>query len=262
MTSNPYLHWLKAFPLGVLAVCGLILALPTDCVAGDHHRLEEGLPVEVEDAFATGYRNRELQTVIRYERTDDNENLVYLEPRLEYGIWPNAEIQVAVPVRMGNADRTGSGDIDLSALYNFNHETLFLPALSLEGTVTFPTGKDSDGYDTELKFLATKTIGKTSRLHQLHLNVSWLRNDEREEDERRNRYKAVLGYSSSIAADWIFVADIVREALEEEDAFANLVEAGVRFQYSPLTVLALGVGVGVGEESPDGRITGGFQRSF
>jgi hypothetical protein len=255
-------QWLRILALAALIAAGPFAILPPQAVAGDHHRLEEGLPVEVEDAFATGYRNRELQTVIRYERSDQGDDLVYLEPRLEYGIWPNAEIQVAVPVRMGSADRTGSGDIDLSALYNFNHETLILPALSLEGTVTFPTGKDSDGLDTELKFLATKTVGRTSRLHQLHLNVSWLRNDEREDGERRNRYKAMLGYSTSLSADLIFVADIVREALEEDGEYSNLLEAGVRYQFSPLTVLAIGAGIGIGEESPDGRITGGFQRSF
>ncbi len=54
----------------------------------------------------------------------------------------------------------------------------------------------------------------------------------------------------------------MREQEKEEDIDINLVEAGLRYQLTPLTVIAAGVGVGVGEDSPDLRVTLAFQHSL
>lgn len=56
--------------------------------------------------------------------------------------------------------------------------------------------------------------------------------------------------------------DFVREQQEKENHEANVFEAGLRYQFTPLTVLALGTGVGIGDESPDFQATACFQRSF
>jgi hypothetical protein len=43
---------------------------------------------------------------------------------------------------------------------------------------------------------------------------------------------------------------------------ANILEVGVRRQVTPLTVLAMGVGTGIGPDSPDVRVTLAFQHTF
>jgi hypothetical protein len=241
----------------------LILTLALPCMAGaaDHHNLEEGLPTRVEDAYPTAFRNREVQSVFSYDRTHEDENRVTLEPRLEFGIAPNTELRLSAPFFVGDADRTGSGNLDVSALYNFNTEGLMLPAFAVEGEGAIPTGKDSQGFDTTLKFIATKSISKTG-LDRIHLNLGWTHNADREDDEREHRYLAILGYSRRLTADTVFVTDFIREQERQHGEYSNILELGIRWQLTPRAVFSFGGGAGLGEESPRARASVGFQRSF
>ncbi len=42
----------------------------------------------------------------------------------------------------------------------------------------------------------------------------------------------------------------------------NLLEAGLRWQAHPLTIVGAGAGAGIGDESPDVRVTFFFQQVF
>lgn len=251
----------STWSLGFLCVVVLVFGMVPSASAADHSNLEEGLPTHVEDAYPVAYRSREVQALFSYERTDESEDRLTIEPRLEVGVWRNAQVTLRAPFYAGNADRSGSGDIGLGALYNFNTETLVLPAFAVAGEAEFPSGKNSRGVDTTLKFIFTKSI-TSSGLDRVHLNLAWKHNSSAEADERSDRFVGVVGYSRRLNADTILVADYVREEAETEDEAANIVEVGVRRQLTPLAVLSLGVGAGIGEESPDVRITAGYQRSF
>jgi hypothetical protein len=229
--------------------------------AADHHNLEEGLPTQVEDAYVVGRGARELQAMMRYERTDESKNRITLDPRFEFGLWNNLQAKISVPFYVGNASRTGSGNIDLELFYNFNTEGLVLPAFAVSLRGKLPTGTHSRGVDTTLKAIATKSITRTG-LDRVHLNASWEHNGDAWPDEREHSYHVVVGYSRRITADSLMVADFVRESLIERGAESNVVEAGVRTQLTPLTVLAAGIGAGIGDESPKVRVTLGLQYSF
>ena len=237
-------------------------ALPVQ--AADHQNLEEGLPTDLEDADPIEYLGREAQAQLRYERQRNRrgKNLFTLDPRLEYGFVRNGQVAISAPFLLGSGDRTGGGDLTLSALYNFNTESLSLPAFAVSARTEFPTGYDTAGVGTELKFIATKTLGNGSHLDRLHLNVSWLHNTAVHNTQRSDRYRAILGYSRRLGPDTILVTDF--ERLEELDRGRNdnIVELGIRRQVTPLTVLSIGAGAGIGHDSPDYRITAGFQRSF
>lgn len=245
----------------LLAYMALWLGVVASTFASDHLNLEENLPLQVEDAYPIPYRGREVQGVFRYDRTRSDENRLMLEPRLELGVAPNTQVTIRAPFYLGNADRTGSGDIAVGALYNFNTEGLVLPAFALAGEGEIPTGKDSAGFDTTLKFIMTKSVSNTG-LDRIHLNVAWLHNSGPRETERENRYVAILGYSRRLAADWVLVADFVREQELKKDEDSNIFEVGARWQLTPLTVISFGAGAGVGRESPEARATVGFQKSF
>lgn len=247
--------------MGVLAaVAALFAAAGAAHAQTDHLNLEEGLPARVEDAYPTAFRNREFQAVPRYERTSDGSNQVLLLPTLELGLVRNAQLKLAVPVFVGGGDKTGSGDIRLDGLYNFNVEGLTLPAVALAARADIPSGRQRRGVDTELKLLATKSI--SNRLDRLHFNAIYLRAGSPDLSERRDRYALVLGYSGRLGPDMMLVADVVREQERERGAESNLIELGLRRQLSPLTVLSAGGGVGLGDESPEFRITVGLQHSL
>lgn len=230
--------------------------------AADHMNLEEGLPTQIEDAYPIAYRGREIQGFARYERTDDGrDDRAALEPRLEVGAAPNLQVSLSTPLLFGSADRTGSRNLDLGALYNFNTESLRVPAFALAARAEFPTGINSNGVDTTLKFIATKTLGGYT-LQRVHLNAAWLHNAGRRTGERGDRYSLVLGYNRALTADLMFVTDYVREQEREKEKTADILEAGVRYQLTPLTVLAAGAGAGIGEDSPEVRLTVAFQYAF
>lgn len=230
--------------------------------AADHFNLEEGLPVEVEDAYPIAYRGREIQGLARYERTDEGEDRVVLDPRLEFGFARNAQVKLTVPFFVGSAEDTNSGDVGLEAFYNFNQESLVLPAFAVSARGDFPTGEDSEGFDTTLKLIVSKTLGRSSLLHGVHLNLSWKHNADAEPDERDDYYVAVAGYSRRLTPDMMLVTDLVREEDKEAGKTSNLVELGARHQLTPLTLMAVGAGAGFGDESPEFRLSLGFQHSF
>ncbi|MFT3787953.1 MAG: hypothetical protein QM770_17585 [Tepidisphaeraceae bacterium] len=231
-------------------------------IAGDHANLEEGLPTRVEDAYPVEYRAFEFQLLGRYENLRNGpEDRFTVLPRLEWGFAPNAQLRLAAPFYFGDADDTGSGNVQLEGFYNFNTESLTLPALALSLSAELPTGENAVGVDTTLKFIATKTIGD-EYLDRLHLNLSWSHKFDRDDDERQDRYGVILGYSRRLDPDTILVADFIREQQLHEGFDSNIIEVGVRRQLDPQTVFSIGVGAGIGDDSPDFQLTMGLQRSF
>lgn len=247
----------------VLFVCLLTALSFSDAFTADHTNLEEGLPTQIEDAYATAYMNREVQIAGRYQRTEDGKDRFRLEPIFEYGFARNAEISVSAPFLLGNADKTGSGNIRLDALYNFNTESVWLPAFAVAGEAEFPSGRHSAGVDTTVKIILSKMVYPYSTwLHRLHLNGMWTRNAGRRPDERAGMFSGIVGFSGRIGKDMIGIIDIVRTEEREKGKEANIAEAGIRYQWNPLTVLSAGAGYGFGDESPKLRLMLGFQRSF
>ncbi len=240
--------------LAVAVRAGGPAALP----AQTHHiNLEEGFPLRVEDAYASPYGNWEFELPFRYDRTRDERDLFELAPEIAYGIARNADVAVAVPVLLGSADKTGSGNIELEAFYNFNTEGLILPAFALKGVAVLPTGRDSDGLDTRLLLIATRSIG--NRLDRLHFNVEFENNADPRPEERDDRWTFILGYSGRMGPDMMIVADVIREQERRKDEASNVVELGLRRMLTPLIVLSTAVGAGFGDESPPFRFVLGFQ---
>jgi len=238
------------------------IALAGTAYASDHTNLEPGLPLEVEDAYPTGYLNREFQLSGRYERTAQGKNQYTLDPRLEYGFARNWQARINAPFILGQGNRTGSGDVGVELFYNFNTESLKLPAFALSARANLPSGRDSSGVDTEYKFIATKSLGYAEKLQRVHLNLSYFANANHREEERANRYAAILGYSQRVGPDTVFLTDFVRQQELERGLTSNIVEVGLRRQLTPLKVVSLGLGAGIGNQSPDFRATLGYQQSF
>ncbi|MBS0189024.1 MAG: transporter [Planctomycetes bacterium] len=252
----------SATPLVISVVVAVLLAgAPRALAQTDHTNLEEGFPTRLEDAYPLSFRDRELQIRFSWDRTGDHKDRFTLQPQVELGLAPNWQFTLGAPFYLGDADRRGSGDLQLGALYNFNQESLSLPAFALSGKIDIPTGKDSEGVDTTLKFIMTKTVDD-DHLGRIHLNLEWGHNFGAHEDERDNTFAIIPGYSFRLNADTIVVADFIREWEMERGRESNNVEVGARYQLSPRWVLSGGVGFGIGDDSPDARLTFGAQWSF
>ena len=244
----------------VCAALAFFFASPSHAQT-DHRNLEEGLPITVEDAYPTAYLNREFQFVTRYDRIN-GKDLFRLNPRLEYGFAKNWQARIEAPFLLGSADTTGSGDTALEAFYNFNGESLTLPAFAFSARAIFPSGKDSRGVDSEYKFLVTKTLGQAKHFDRLHLNVAYRVNAQPRDEERDGQFTGTLGYSRRLGPNFILLTDYVYQEERERGAKSQLIEAGVRYQYSPLTIFTFGAGAGLTRQSPDFRLTLGLQKTL
>lgn len=233
-------------------------------LASDHTNLDENLPTELEDAYPIKFRDRELQGMVRYIREEHKKNRMVYEPALEVGILPNTQLNVSGTLYSGNADDKGSGDVSTSLLYNFNTESVWVPAMALSVKTDFPTGDDSRGVDVTTKIILSKMpYVYTTLLHRVHVNLIWKHNAGRDkETERSDMFKGIFGFSMRACKDTALVLDYVREQKEEKHQDSNVVEAGFRRQLTPFTLVAIGAGAGIGEESEKYRVTVGVQHSF
>jgi hypothetical protein len=247
----------------LFACCLAVLMVPGTSRAADHYNLEAELPTELTDTIPIDYRNTELQGFFRWQHTREGQEEFHLVPRLEYGLFPNAQLEIEAPYEFGEAVEDNEfKTVGVELLYNLNQEGLYLPAIAVAGRADFAVGDEVDGTDTTAKLILSKTIGKSAMWNRLHLNAAWTRVDKPAEDERDDLYAFVVGYDRRISADAILILDYVRRQERERGHDINLVEAGMRYQCTPLTVVAWGVGAGIGEDSPDFRATIGFQHSF
>lgn len=244
------------------------LAIGNCYAQSDQINLEDGFGTQMEDAYPTAYRNREAQLLTRYTRTGDDKNKVLLNPNIEFGPFRNTEIEVGIPVILGNADKSTSGNINISALYNFNTEGLVLPAFAIAGRVELPTGIESEGVDFGGKLLFTKTI--THRLDRIHLNLNYFYNTNPIQQmesgqmitERSERIVGIFGYSGRITPITILLVDYVYEQMRLKNKISHSIEVGLRQQATPRVVLSLGGSAGISADSPKFTLNIGIQRAF
>ena len=262
-------------PCLALTILGTV-AVPAN--AADHTNLEGGLPITIEDAYAIKQGGLEFQSYFQYDRTRRDRkgpDRFTVVPRLEYGAFQNFQIAVEAPYRLGNASNADQGDFRTQAFYNFNTEGLVLPAFAVAAGVTQPYGPGHGGTETELKFLATKSLGPLDPNgstpfsyvpRQLHFNASWFHNYNPltgMDAERRDRYRVGVGYSQPVTNDLVLVADVYRETDRERGRATNLAEIGARYIVTPQTVVVGSVGVGFGgDRSQDFRAVVGFQHTL
>lgn len=212
----------------------------------DHKNLDEGRPTRLDDAYAitTGEIELEVGAGVNVPRHGRSRGVFPVE--ILYGPLPNFQIGLGSslatdPRTIDDPDK--SGDLELSALYNFNQETLMVPAFGVRLAVNLPTGVESKGVEVALKGIVTKSIDRLS----LHLNAGYQFLTDREHGEREGRYELVLGASYPLGAPRYTRATVVADLFTEQSVRRgqdNVVgaELGIRYQLTPRLVWDAGLG--------------------
>lgn len=231
-------------------------------LADEHTNLEEGLPVELEDAFPIAEHSRELQFISRLSESDYGEHELVIEPALELHFTPRWPFKLVLPfVREEDGKSLQRGNAGFEVFHNISQEKGPLPAFSISGRATFPTSAGASGIDTSIKFIASKTL-RTSIDDRLHFNLSLRQNAGREEGERRNGYQLAFGYSRPFWDKTVVVLDVVKEQEFEEGQDPLFVEVGLRRAIGQEAILSLGSGIGLNKDASDYRLTLGVQLGF
>jgi Putative MetA-pathway of phenol degradation len=230
-----------------LLIAVLVVALATgEVYAIDHTNLDEGRPLRLEDAYAIAEGEIALEVGGGFTLQRRGSNRGVFPAEVLYGAYPNLQLGVGTTLstdRRDIDDRSKSGDLQVSALYNFNQETISLPALALKVGVDAPTGVGARGYGIELKGIITKSIERLS----LHLNAGYEFLTSTSQDERGGRYKLAVGASYPVGAPQFTRATLVGDVFAEQSArrgestFVGL-EVGVRYQLTPRIVWDVGIG--------------------
>lgn len=217
-----------------------------DVYAIDHKNLDQGRPLRLEDAYpvADGEMTVEAGAGLTVQRRGPHRGFFPLE--LLYGALPNLQIAVGTLLSTDPHeidDRPKSGDLRLSALYNFNQETITIPAFALELGMDAPTGVDAVGYGVEMKAIVTKSIERLS----FHFNAGYEFFTDRRRDERDGRYELALGTSYPIGAPKFTRATLLADVFAEQSSHVRGsttvgAELGLRYQLTPRIVWDAGVG--------------------
>lgn len=230
----------------VLMSVAVVAMASGEVYAIDHTNLDEGRPLRLEDAYtiADGEIAIEAGGGFTLQRRGSNRGVFPAE--ILYGAYPNLQVGVGTTLSTDPRDvddRPKSGDLQLSALYNFNQETISLPAFALKVGLDTPTGVGAKGYGVELKGIITKSIERLS----LHLNAGYEFLVATGPGERDGRYKFALGASYPIGAPQFTRATLVGDVFAEqstrrgESTFVGA-EVGLRYQLTPRIVWDVGIG--------------------
>jgi hypothetical protein len=249
--------------LSALSTVVLLAVVVPPAHAIDHKNLDEGRPLRLEDAYPIASGEWAIEAGAGFTLQRQGADRGFFPVEILYGAVSNLQVGLGSTLSTDphEADEpTKSGDLQASVLYNFNQETLSLPAFGLKLTVNFPTGVDSSGVDVEVKGIVTKSFDRLS----VHLNAAYEFLDGSDtsargvtvssrgarlstSEERDSRYKLALGASYPIGAPLHTRTTVLGDLFTEqgsrrgEDNVAG-VEVGVRHQLTRRVVLDAGVG--------------------
>jgi hypothetical protein len=221
------------------------ISTPT-AYAIDHSNLDKGRPLQLEDPYpiATGEIAVEAGLGFTIERRSEDRGFFPIQ--VLYGAYPNSQLGIGTtlstdPREIDEQER--SGDLNLEALYNFNQETLNLPALGVKLELNLPTGVDSSGTDVSLTGLVTKSFGHLS----LHVNAGYAFLSGEDPGERDGRYEIILGASYPIGAPHYTRLTVLGDLFTEQSVArgeSNITgaEVGLRYQLTYRAVLDAGLG--------------------
>ncbi len=250
-----------------IIVCILALFTP-NAIALDHMNLDEGRPIHLQDAYSVAKGEFVLETGagVSLKKTASDQGLFSIQ--FVYGILPNTHFELGTtfftsPHHSDSPHR--SGDVNIGALYNFNQETLTLPALAVKGSLQFPSGVDSSGVDSELTWIVTKSFHRLT----LSFNAGYQFLGGPDRNERRGRYKFVLGGGYPVGAPMhtrmVLLSDVYLEQSAQRGEKKTIgSEIGLRYQLRERIVVDFALGSEFSGPSDRSRffLNAGFSVAF
>src|SRR5215210_5593772 len=128
----------------------------------EYRNLDGGRPVRVEDAAPTERHALDLDlTTLRLDWLSLGRERLLIEPRVAYGVLPNTEFSIRVPVffrEEGQSPRAGISGIGIGAMRELRLESRRLPALALNAETFLPVGLNRVRPSYSAKALATRSF--------------------------------------------------------------------------------------------------------
>jgi hypothetical protein len=149
-----------------------LLAVESGGAQVEYRNLDGGRPVRVEDATPTERHALDLDLTTRADWLSLGRERVLIEPRMAYGILPNTEFSIRVPVffrERSQSPRSGISGFGIGAMRELRLESRRLPALGIAAEAFLPVGPNAARPAYSVKALATRSFP----VGRLHLNASY-----------------------------------------------------------------------------------------
>ena len=223
-----------------------LLLMPLPGLALDHDNLDPNRPIGMEDAYAVPKGEIGMEGGVRFNDRREGRTRVTFQPQIIYGAFDNTQIEIQGDLMSDPNTLVGaakSGDLHVGVLYNFNTETISLPAFAVRVAVELPTGVNSKGVDTQMTGILTRSFGRL----RAHLNAGYTVLGSPQGQERPGTYRAVaavsypLGYPTSFS-DTLIASVYTRESDLRGQRNHTGIEIGLRHQLTSRMVLDGGLG--------------------
>lgn len=224
----------------------LLSLWPATGFALDHDNLDPNRPIGMEDAYPVPKGEIGLEGGVGFNDRREGRTRVTFQPQIIYGAFYNTQIEIqgdlfTEPNTLVGANK--SGDLHLGVLYNFNTETLNIPALAVRVEASLPTGVNSQGVDTQMTGILTRSFGRL----RAHLNAGYTVLGSQQGQERPGGYRVVaavsypLGYPTSFR-DTLIAGVYTRQSDLRGQRNNTGVEVGIRHQLTSRLVVDAGLG--------------------
>jgi hypothetical protein len=232
----------------------------------DYRNLDDDRPTRVEDAYPA--ERYAFEFLVPYSYARERTGVIQASVlELEYGIFRNTHVGFKAPlagVRTSGAPTTwGLSGIRVFALYNFNTESLLLPAVALRVDATFPVGPlGGDETQVSVKGIVTRSWGPT----RLHLNgaVRLGRDTPGAVVEGIEHWWYGAALDRTLFRHSLLLIGEVYARREFEAAPVEVnASLGLRWQWRPTAVIDVGVARRLRESlGPDYALTVGMSNAF
>lgn len=231
----------------------------------DYRNLDDDRPTLIEDAYPIERYAFEFLAPWRYRRDHGGGSVHAFTPEIEYGLLRNAQLGLKLPIAGAtNGDHRdwGVSGLRLFALYNFNTESRWLPAVSIRSDILLPLGSlAGEGTRVSLKGIATRSFGR----NRLHLNGAYTFGRDRPQAaaDPANKWWAGAALDRTLFRQSVLLVGEVY-ALRAANALPVEVNAsvGLRYQLTPYLVGDVGVARRLRANGPDYEMTLGFSHAF
>lgn len=235
----------RFFPILLMLIVGTVL-VPDAVLPLDHDNLDPNRPIGMEDAYPVPKGEIGVEGGVRFNDRREGRTRVTFQPQIIYGAFANTQIEIQGDLMTDPQTVVGankSGDLHLGVLYNFNTETIKLPAFAVRVEVELPTGVNSQGVDTQMTGIMTRSFGRL----RAHLNAGYTILGSPQGQERPGTYRAIaalsypLGYPTSFR-DTLIASIYTRQSDLRGQRNNTGIEVGLRHQLTSRIVLDGGLG--------------------
>jgi hypothetical protein len=226
--------------------------------------VQQGEPVEIEQAFATAAGKLTLQSSAEYMSADNNGKGPIWEvgPEIEYGVMQGVQISVSPTYDFGASDQASSGAAETHLLYQFTDQDEFLPALAVDLSYASPYGGGDKTTEYGFRALASKWLGTSPTSPRIHLNLTCYQFGQPGAGERKDQLDAAAGGSFMLDSLSALVADVADGATQERHQDAAFIDIGYRRDFAENWGVSVGVGKQINASGPGLRVFFSVEREF